>query len=36
MDKNTLQYLIDCHIFSMTNYAKTFNDAVFQKRTFNV
>ena len=31
MDKNTLQYLIDCHIFSITNYAKTFNDAVFQK-----
>ena len=31
MDKNTLQYLIDCHIFSMTNYAKTFNDAIFQK-----
>jgi hypothetical protein len=31
MDKNTLQYLIDCHIFSMTNYAKTFNDAIWQK-----
>jgi hypothetical protein len=31
IDKTTLQYLIDCNIFSMTNYAKTFNDAIWQK-----
>ena len=31
MDKNTLKYLIQCEIFSMTNYAKTFNDAIYQK-----
>lgn len=31
MDKNTLQYLIDCQIFSMTNYAKTFNEAIWYK-----
>jgi hypothetical protein len=28
MDKITLQYLIDCEIFSMTNYAETFGDAI--------
>jgi len=31
MDKTTLKYLMDCAIFSMTNYAKTFHDAIFQK-----
>jgi len=31
MDKNTLKYLIDCEIFSMTNYAETYVDAVLQK-----
>ena len=31
MDKNTLKYLIQCEIFSMTNYAKTFDDAIYQK-----
>lgn len=31
MDKNTLQYLINCEIFSITNYAKTMNDAILQK-----
>ena len=31
MDKDTLEYLINCEIFSITNYAKTFNDAIFQK-----
>ena len=31
MDKNTLQYLIGCEIFSMTNYANTFYDAIYQK-----
>ena len=31
MDKITLKYLIDCQIFSITNYAKTFNDAVSDK-----
>ena len=31
MDKTTLEYLIDCKIFSMTNYAKTFNDAIYLK-----
>ena len=31
MDKNTLDYLIDCEIFSITNYAQTFNDAISQK-----
>ena len=28
MDKTTLEYLIKCEIFSMTNYAKTFADAI--------
>jgi len=28
MDKNTLQYLIDCEIFSITNIAKTFDDDI--------
>ena len=28
MDKNTLQYLIDCEIFSKTEYAKTFDEAI--------
>jgi len=31
MDKITLQYLIDCEIFSMTNYAKTFLIAITEK-----
>jgi len=31
MDKNTLNYLIQCEIFSMTNYAKTFDDAIQSK-----
>ena len=31
MDKPTLKYLINCEIFSMTNYAATFHDAIFQK-----
>ena len=31
MDKKTLEYLIKCKIFSMTNYAKNFNEAIFQK-----
>ena len=31
MDKITLEYLIKCEIFSTTNYAKTFNDAINQK-----
>jgi hypothetical protein len=31
MDKTTLIYLIHCDIFSITNYAKTFEDAIFQK-----
>jgi hypothetical protein len=31
MDKTTLKYLINCEIFSMTNYAKTFDDAVWNK-----
>jgi hypothetical protein len=31
MDKVTLQYLINCEIFSTTNYAKTLSDAVFTK-----
>ena len=28
MNKNTLKYLINCEIFSMKNYAKTFNQAI--------
>jgi hypothetical protein len=31
MDKTTLEYLIKCDIFSMTNYSKTFEDAVWEK-----
>ena len=31
MDKNTLQYLIDCEIFSMTNMARIFNEAIWNK-----
>jgi hypothetical protein len=31
MDKTTLKYLIDCEIFSMKNYARTFADAIWQK-----
>lgn len=31
IDKNTLKYLMDCDIFSITNYAATFNDAIFKK-----
>lgn len=31
MDKNTLQYLIDCDIFSITNYAKSFHEAIWNK-----
>jgi hypothetical protein len=31
MDKTTLEYLIQCDIFSQTNYANTFIDAVIEK-----
>lgn len=31
MNKSTLEYLIHCEIFSTTNYAKTFKDAIWQK-----
>ena len=31
MNKTTLKYLIDCEIFSVTNYAKTFQDAIWEK-----
>jgi hypothetical protein len=31
MDKNTLEYLIKCEIFSKTNYAKTFQNAIDNK-----
>jgi hypothetical protein len=31
MNKTTLQYLIDCEIFSITNYAATFDDAIQKK-----
>ncbi len=31
MDKTTLNYLIDCEIFSITNYAKTFSEAIYNK-----
>jgi lipopolysaccharide biosynthesis protein len=31
MNKTTLEYLINCEIFSITNYAKTFNDAIWNK-----
>ena len=31
MNKTTLKYLINCDIFSITNYAKTFSDAIWKK-----
>lgn len=31
MDKPTLEYLIKCEIFSITNYAETFDEAVWNK-----
>lgn len=31
MDKKTLDYLIDCEIFSLTNYAKKFSEAIRKK-----
>lgn len=31
MDKITLNYLIECNIFSMTNYAETYIDAIYSK-----
>ena len=31
MDKFTLKYLIECEIFSTTNYAETFGDAIWKK-----
>ena len=31
IDKPTLEYLMDCEIFSIRNYAKTFHDAIFDK-----
>jgi len=31
MEKETLQYLIDCGIFSATEYAQTFEDAIWKK-----
>lgn len=31
MDKTTLEYLINCKIFSITNYAKTKDDAILNK-----
>lgn len=31
MDKITLKYLMKCGIFSVTNYAKTFNEAIWNK-----
>lgn len=31
MDKTTLIYLIDCEIFSINNYAKTFGEAIYNK-----
>jgi hypothetical protein len=31
MDKTTLEYLIDCDIFSITNYASTFSDCINNK-----
>ena len=30
-DKECLQFLIDCEIFSMSNYAQTFQDAIWKK-----
>lgn len=32
MDKTTLEYLIECEIFSMTNHAATFDDAIHKKK----
>ena len=31
MDKTTLQYLMKCEIFSVTNYVKTFKEAIWNK-----
>lgn len=31
INKDTLQFLINCDIFSMTNYARTFDDAIWYK-----
>lgn len=31
IEKNTLEYLIKCEIFSITNYAQTFHDAIYKK-----
>ncbi len=31
MNKSTLDYLINSEIFSVTNYANTFNDAIWKK-----
>lgn len=31
MDKDTLEYLMECNIFSITNYATTFQDAIWTK-----
>ena len=31
MDKTTLKFLIDCSIFSISNYAKTFYNAIYDK-----
>lgn len=31
MNKTTLEYLINCEIFSITNYAKTFKNAIHNK-----
>lgn len=31
MNKTTLEYLINCEIFSITNYTKTFNDTIWKK-----
>ena len=31
MDKTTLQYLMDCRIFSIHNYADTFHNCIYQK-----
>ena len=30
-NKETLEYLIECEIFSVTNYAKTFKEAIWNK-----
>ena len=31
MDQSTLEFLIQCEIFSMSNYAKTFDEAIWNK-----